>query len=180
MSSRYMTDRAKGIASRKLGDQSESDLIFQDVMAHAAEVWAVTFFGMDASAIVQVDRPDRGFDFRMPCCRATVDVKWTRWTPGQRFGSKGVSYPTLNGPTWKERLWRAEIYLLVMGGSVEEFDRYDWAHGWATREELAAARIVEGRYGRPYHALGFDYLHPLDELPCSLQVLDDVPAEALV
>lgn len=177
-----MNDRARGIASRPLGDQDESALVYQDVMAHQAEVWAVTYFGMDADAIVRTDRPDRGFDFRMPCCQKTVDVKWTKYVPGQRLGGKRqiVIYPTLNGSTWKERLWRAEVYLLVMGESVDDFNAYSWASGWATREELAAAQIVQGNYGRPYHALGFDYLHPLDELPCRVEVFDDVPEETLV
>ena len=130
-------------------------------MAKAAEEWLRRYLGM-----APIDRsdatPDRGFDLVLPKDGSTVDVKWQRSNPGARFGKEGIGYPTLNLPTWKRH--PAEIFVMVVGEAIDDFDRYSWAHGWAYAEELARAPLVQGKYGRPYHALGFDYLRAIEWL----------------
>ena len=163
MASRYAARRKAGTRSRDLGKQNEGELVYQDVMAAAAERYVARIFGADETTI-DSRRPDRGWDLVLPVTGRTVDVKWTRWTPGRRFGGGGVAYPTLNLSTWKRGIGRCDLYVLVMGEAVEDFDTYRWAIGYATRDELLSAPVTSGRVGRPYHALGFDYLHSIEEL----------------
>jgi hypothetical protein len=160
--SRYDRRRRAGTVNRELGAQSVAAMRRQDEMAELAERWVAACIGADPGPI-DARRPDRGYDLIVPATGARLDVKWTHTRPGERFGARGIGYPTLN-------LWiagkrhRADLYAMVCGECAEDFDRYAWAHGWATRAEALAAPIDPGIYGRPYHALGFDYLHPLDEL----------------
>jgi hypothetical protein len=130
-------------------------------MAEAAERWMADYLGL-SDAIIRTDKPDRGWDLVLRGGR-TLDVKWTATIPGAHYGREAIGYPTLNLSTWKGR-HRAMLYALVCGELVEQFELYSWAFGYASLTELLAAPIVQGRYGRPYHALGFDYLHPLEEL----------------
>lgn len=172
MSSRYDRNHARGIQNRKLGEQSESDMRWQDFMAAEAELWIVRYFGAP-EATVHSRRPDRGFDLIIPGTDIRADVKWSSTYPGKWYGAN-PGYPTLNLATWKGA-HRADVYVFVCGEMPEDFDRYAWAFGWARLRELVAAPIVTGRYRKPYHALGFDYLHPLEDLRHAVEVWDDVP-----
>ena len=157
---------------------SDSQRRFNDVMSKAAERWIAAFLGASTS-IIDADKPDRGFDLIVPATGDKADVKWTSTYPGKWYGNE-PGYPTLNLSTWKPRARvLPTIYIFTCGESVEELDRYSWAFGYATRAELLAAPIVTGKYGKPFHALGFDYLHPLDDLLPLPKTYDDIPDEAL-
>lgn len=139
-------------------------------MAYEAEKWVCRYFGVPEPG---VERPDRGFDLIIPHTKQRADVKWSSTYPGKWYG-KNPGYPTLNLSTWKTR-FVAAIYIGVFGEMPDDFDRYAWAIGWATQAELLSAPIVTGKYGKPYHAMGFDYLHPLDELLPPPAIFDDIP-----
>lgn len=130
-------------------------------MSEAAELWLCAYLGV-SDAIARSHKPDRGYDLVLRD-GVTVDAKWSRWLPGAHYGRESVGYPTLNLATWKQS-HRAMLYALVIGETPADFDIYAWASGYADLSELVAAPLVRGRYGRPYHALGFDYLHPLERL----------------
>jgi hypothetical protein len=132
-----------------------------DVMAKAAELWAAGYLGLDTSIVRSSRGRDPLYDMVLQDGRR-IDVKWSHWNPGQRYGRKAdPGYPTLN--IWKRD--RADLYVLICGEDRADFDRNEWAHGWATKAEAYAAPIVASRYGAdPYRCLGFDYLHPLYEL----------------
>lgn len=161
MTNRFDVRRAAGTRNRELGEQSDGEMRYQDSMAKAAERWAAAYLGADTQ-IIEGNHPDRGWDLELADGRR-VDVKWTKTYPGKWYG-KTPGYPTLNLSTWKRGRGRPDLYLLIMGELLEDFDRYSWAAGWATAAEIVKAPIIEGKHGRPYHALGFDYLHPLEEL----------------
>lgn len=158
---RYDRSRAAGIKSRTLSNPDLDELHGRrnDAMAEAAEQWIARHLGL---TIPKHLGPDPGFDLVIRDGR-TLDVKWSLWLPGAHIGRDGIGYPTLNLSTWKGA-HRAKLYALVCGESSADFDLYAWAHGWASLAECLAAPLIPGRWGRPYHALGFDYLHPLDEL----------------
>lgn len=171
VSSRYDNDRRRGIRNRPLGEQSEADMRWQDYMAHEAELWVCRFFRLPDET-VRTDRPDRGYDLIIPGTILRADVKWSSTYPGKWYG-KSPGYPTLNLSTWKgPKGYRSDLYIFICGEQPDDFDRTAWAFGYAWLKELLAAPIVTGKYGKPYHALGFDYLHALDEL---LPIYDDIP-----
>ena len=160
---RYDRRRRAGTANRELGAQSVAAMRRQDEMGELAERYVAARIGADPTPI-DAPGPDRGYDLIVPATGERLDVKWTHTRPGERYGARGVGYPTLNLSTWKGKGYRADLYAMVCGELAADFDRYAWAHGWATVAEVLAAPIDPGQYGRPYHALGFDYLHALDEL----------------
>lgn len=161
MASRYDGARRRGIVDQEFRGLSEAQKRHMDAMAYEAELRVCAFFGVRLLGGT-AGRPDHGYDLVIPSTGETCDVKWTATEPGVRYGRTGVGYPTLNLSTWKAQ--RASVYVLVCGATIEAMDRLAWTSGYARIGELLAAPLVEGRYGRPYHALGFDYLHPLEEL----------------
>lgn len=173
MSSRYDNNRRRGTKNRELGQQSPGDMRWQDYMSHQAELWVCRYFGADET-IANSNRPDRGFDLIIPGTDIRADVKWSSTYPGKWYGAS-PGYPTLNLATWKQGGHRADVYIGTFAEMVEDFDRYGWSFGWARLRELLDAPTVQGKYGKPYHALGFDYLHPLEDLRHAVTTYDDVP-----
>jgi hypothetical protein len=129
-----------------------------DIMGEAAERWVAAYLGCDTD-IIDALRADPGWE--MVHRGQKIDVKWSHWLVGHHYHYKGgrdeYGYPTLN--VW--RGYQADLYVLISG---TDFDAYSWAHGYATREEVLAAPMRPGRSGSPYHWIGFDYLHPLEDL----------------
>lgn len=136
---RYDNNRKAGNVDRAIN--VGPDPRWNDAMAAAAEEYVALAMGLPYEGAI--DKPDRGWDLSFQGRR--IQVKWTKYEDGRLIVSP-------------KQTIAADYYVLVTGGSTDEFR----IAGWATAKELKSNTTDLG-YGITY-ALSQVRLRPLSEL----------------